>query len=171
MLRRPATIISPGDYEVQCLLRQIYLRTLPAELNQLRLDDPTQSYGGDTLNDSSDDRSASQDSGSEFDFDSMLDSIPASSCIGNSPRIQGISAPMASTAQPAAPVTASLHRTIDSSATPSPQISTILPRRRASQRHEQPLSNQTSPVTGQLPYKGRLSLRNHGKKGRSCPSG
>lgn len=177
MIRRPATIISLGDYEVQCLLQQIFLRTLPADLNQLCLDDLNHSYGGDTLTGSSDGRSASSDAGSEFDFDSMLDSVP-SSCVGNSPRIQTRTASLASTAQPAAAMTASLHQAIDSneaSATTSPRVSTILPRHRASPRYEQHLSNPVSPVTGQLLAKRSLSPRARRRKGwfchqRSCQS-
>lgn len=159
MIRRPATIISLGDYEVQCLLRQIFLRTLPADFDKLRLDER---YGGDSVNDSSDDRSASFESASEFDFNSMRDSFPASSCVENSPRIQGNTAAMASTASPAAAMIASLHRTIDpseASATTSTQISTGFPRRRAPQ------------LCGQQFGKRSISPRNEKRKGSSCLAG
>ncbi|KAJ5792805.1 uncharacterized protein N7503_008783 [Penicillium pulvis] len=53
MIRRPPSIISLGDEELQYHLHRIYLRSLSTDLDRLHLDDPDQKYDGDDLLDSS----------------------------------------------------------------------------------------------------------------------
>lgn len=162
MIRRPATIISLGDYEVQCLLRQIFLRTLPVDFDQLCLEDRNQSYGGDTLNDSSAARSTPFDSGSEFDFDTLPDSIPDLSSVKNRARFHEDLTSMASTALPAAVTAASLHRTMEAAEAfvpTSPQISAAPPRHRPSLPPEQHHERHSLPPHSQK------------RKGPSCLSG
>ncbi|KAJ6011103.1 hypothetical protein N7451_002515 [Penicillium sp. IBT 35674x] len=53
MIRRPPSIISLGDEELQYHLHHIYLRSLSTDLDRLHLDDPDRKYDGDYLLDSS----------------------------------------------------------------------------------------------------------------------
>lgn len=53
MIRRPPTLISLGDEEVQHLLQRIFIHTLPGVFDQLQLDDPDQSYDDATFFDPS----------------------------------------------------------------------------------------------------------------------
>lgn len=135
MIRRPATIISLGDEEVQCFLQHLLLRTLPVDFDQLRLGDPAESYDEYTLDDSSSDGfGVSSDSDGEFDHHAPSVSVPGSSCVRNNAGSQGFVASTAPAALPA-PLTATLlHRLTyptEFSATTTPQISTMLPRHRA----------------------------------------
>lgn len=172
MIRRPATIISLGDEEIQCFLRLLVLRTLPVDFDQLHLEDPNESYGGDTLDDfSSDGPGVSSDSDDEFDHHALPVSVPGSSCVRNSAGSQGL---VASTALPA-PVTAtSLHRTTNSnefSATTTRHISTMLPRHRVPGPSDQPLSKMASASTRRASGKHSLSSQGRRRQGLSRPPG
>lgn len=175
MIRRPATIISLGDEEVQCFLRHLFLRTLPVDFAQLHLGDPNESYGGDTLDDfSSDGPGVSSDSDGEFDHHALPVSVPGSSCARNSADSQGLVASTAPTALPA-PVTAiSLHRTTDPnefSAITAPQISTMVPRHGVPGPGDRPLSKIASASTRQEAGKHSLFSQRRRRQGLSRPPG
>lgn len=134
MIRRPPTIISLNDEELQCHLQRAFLRTLPADFNQLHLEDRGQSDDGHTVADSSSGDVCASDPDGEFDFTTMPDSTGDSSCIGNdlsSDRTRSFTVP---TALSAAGMTASLHQPPEPNRYPATtnQISTLFPRNRTS---------------------------------------
>jgi hypothetical protein len=139
MIRRPPTIISLNDEELQCHLQHAFLRTLPADFNQLHLEDRGQSDDGHTLVDSSPgDGYASSESDSDFDFTTLPDSTGGSSCIGNGLSSDGTRSLTVPTTLSAAAMTASLHQPPEPNRAPATanQISTILPRYRTCRSRE-----------------------------------
>lgn len=133
MIRRPPTIISLNDEELQCHLQRAFLRTLPADFNRLHLEDWGQGDDGHTVaRSSSGDARASDSDG--VGFTTMPDSTGDSSCIGNdlsSDRTRSFTVP---TALAMAGMTASLHQPPEPNRPPATtnQISTHFPRNRTS---------------------------------------
>lgn len=149
MIRRSPTIISLGDEEIQCHLQRIFLRTLPADFDQLRLDDQDPSYSGDTIFDSSSDGRASSQSDGEFNHDTLPDSTRGSSCVEHHTVPTG----SLSLTAPISLSTASLHQAQAPDPNKSPatthQISTTLPRYRASRPRMPSISSSTLTITRQ----------------------
>ncbi|KAJ5267000.1 hypothetical protein N7478_009808 [Penicillium angulare] len=88
MIRRPPTIITLGDEELQYHLHRIFLRTLSADFDHLCLDDHDNEYQGhtgDTRPDSSPPSStpSPSDSEQEVNVNPNRDEPRGSSCIGN----------------------------------------------------------------------------------------
>lgn len=171
MIRRPATIISLGDEEIQCF-QHLLLRTLPVDFDQLRLGDPAESYDEYALDDSSSDGfGVSSDSDGEFDHNALPVSVPGSSCVKNAAGFQRFVASTASAALPAPSTATLLHRTTDPtefSATTTPQISTMLPRHRAG---DAMASASTTTTTRWESGNNGLSSEKRRRQGLSRPPG
>ncbi|KAJ5539804.1 hypothetical protein N7513_008136 [Penicillium frequentans] len=78
MIRRPPSIISLGDEELQYHLHRIYLRSLSTDLDRLHLDDPDQKYDGDDLLDSS----FADNSEEDTDIIQNREEVRGSPCVG-----------------------------------------------------------------------------------------
>ncbi|KAJ5092813.1 hypothetical protein N7456_008674 [Penicillium angulare] len=129
MIRRPPTIISLGDEELQYHLHRIFLRTLSADFDNLYLEDPDnedQGQHGDTRPDSSPPSSAPSPSGSQEEVivNPNRDEPRGSSCIGNH------SEPSLFVMAPTSPSEKSLSLTVAKSAHPTVDTSedSITPR-------------------------------------------
>lgn len=150
MIRRSPTIISLGDEEIQCHLQRIVLRTLPTDFDQLRLDDQDPSYSGDTIFDStSDGRVSSSQSDGEFDPDTLPDSTRRSSCVEHHTAPTGSLPLAAPISLSASAMTASLRRAPGPNKSPATthQVSTALPRYRASRPRISSISTSTLTIT------------------------
>ncbi|KAJ5132512.1 hypothetical protein N7448_006670 [Penicillium atrosanguineum] len=133
MIRRPPTVIALNDEELQCHLQRAFLRTLPADFNQLHLEDRGQSDDGHAFASSlSEDSGASSDSNGEVDFTTMPDSTGGSSCIGHDSSPGGMRSLTARNAFLVAAMTASLHQPPEPNRSPATrnQISTLFPQYR-----------------------------------------
>lgn len=141
MIRRPPTVISLNDEELQCHLQRAFLRTLPADFNELHLGDWGQSEDGHTFaGSSSGDSCASSDSDGEFDFTTMPYSTGGSSCLGNNSSSAETHSLTAPNAFSVAPMTASLHQPPEPNRSPATtnQISTHFPRYRTCRSRDLP---------------------------------
>lgn len=149
MIRRSPTIISLGDEEIQCHLQRIVLRTLPADFDQLRLDDQDPSYSGDTIFDSTSDGRGSSQSDGDFDPDTLPDSTRRSSCVEHHTAPTGSLSLAAPISLSASTMTASLHRAPGPNKSPATtyQVSTALPRYRASRPRMSSISTSTLTIT------------------------
>ncbi|KAJ6115555.1 hypothetical protein N7523_005972 [Penicillium sp. IBT 18751x] len=133
MIRRPPTVISLNDEEIQCHLQRAFSLALSLEFNQLHLKDGGQSDDGHTFaGDSSEDGIASSDSDGEFDFTTMPDSTGGSSCVDKDSSLDGMPSLTAPHAFSRVAMTASLHQPPEPDRAPDTanQISTLLPRYR-----------------------------------------
>lgn len=78
MIRRPPSIISLGDEELQYHLHRIYLRSLSTDLDRLHLDDPDRKYDGDDLLDSGSANNSEEDA----NINQNREEVHGSPCVG-----------------------------------------------------------------------------------------
>ncbi|KAJ5577647.1 uncharacterized protein N7459_006611 [Penicillium hispanicum] len=145
MIRRPPTMISLGDEELERHLQRIYLHTLPNELSQLHLDDQDQNYNDDTLFGPSDSCSSSNEAEKIFGLSTIRHPAQGSSCTGHQPSSTQAAALKNSTARPTSTNTELVHQPVDTNNAPAttaaatattPQMSAALSRRRTSPPRE-----------------------------------